>query len=149
DLLPWMEAGRVDIQVVFQVNQGACHRTPDWNPFIGNDYIAKIQNLYPGRVLGLATINPWLQPPKAYTHPLERRGQTFDRFTRNLAIEECGRAIGELGLHGVKMHPKEHGYPVNHAAVPHSHRARAGAETGEAPSLHRHPCRRRLDVQHL
>ena len=119
DLLPWMEAGRIDVQVVFQVNQGACHRTPDWNPYIGNDYIAKIQNLYPGRVLGLATINPWLQPPKAYTHPLERRGQAFDRFTRNLAIEECGRAIGELGLHGVKMHPKEHGYPVNHAAVRH------------------------------
>ena len=70
DLLPWMEEGQVDIQIVFQVNQGACHQTPDWNPYIGNDYISRIQKLYPGRVLGLATINPWLQPPKAYTHPL-------------------------------------------------------------------------------
>jgi hypothetical protein len=68
-------------------------------------------------VLGLATINPWLQPPKVYTHPLQRRGEPFDRFTRNLAIEECHRAIGELGLHGVKMHPREHGYPVNDATV--------------------------------
>lgn len=116
-LLPWMDAGQIDVQFVFQVNQGACHRTPDWNPYIGNDYVAKIQRLYPDRVRGLATIHPWLQPPTVYTHPLERRGQPFDRFSRNLALEECHRAIGELGLHGVKMHPKEHGYPVNHSAV--------------------------------
>jgi predicted TIM-barrel fold metal-dependent hydrolase len=116
-LLPWMDEGGIDIQMVFQVNQGACHRTPDWNPYIGNDYVSKIQRMYPERVLGLATINPWLQPPRAYTHPLDRRGQPFDGFTRNLAIEECHRAIGELGLHGVKMHPKEHGYPVNHSVV--------------------------------
>jgi predicted TIM-barrel fold metal-dependent hydrolase len=45
------------------------------------------------------------------------RGVPFDRFTRNLALEECHRAIVDLGLHGVKMHPKEHGYPVNHSVV--------------------------------
>jgi predicted TIM-barrel fold metal-dependent hydrolase len=116
-LMPWMEEGGIDVQVVFQVNQGACHRTPDWNPFIGNDYVARIQAMYPGKVLGLATINPWLQPPRAYTHPYSRRGKPFDRVTRNLALEECHRAFGELGLWGVKMHPREHGYPVNHWSV--------------------------------
>lgn len=116
-LIPWMDEFGIDIQVVFQVNQGACHRTPDWNPYIGNDYVAKIQRMFPTRVIGLATINPWQQPPAKYTYPPAMRGQPFDRFTQNLAIEECTRAILDLGLCGVKMHPKEHGYPVNHAAV--------------------------------
>jgi uncharacterized protein len=116
-LIPWMDAAGIDIQVVFQVNQGACHQTPDWNPFIGNDYIAKIQGMFPDRVLGLATINPWLQPPRTYSYPPEVRGKPFDLFARNLAIEECHRTIVDLGLWGVKMHPKEHGYPVNHWTV--------------------------------
>jgi predicted TIM-barrel fold metal-dependent hydrolase len=116
-LIPWMDEGRIDLQTVFQVNQGACHRTPDWNPYIGNDYIAKIQRTFPSRVIGLATISPWQQPPAKYTYPASMRGKPFDRITRNLAIEECHRAILELGLWGVKMHPKEHGYPVNHSAV--------------------------------
>ena len=45
------------------------------------------------------------------------RGKTFERFTRNPAIEEIRRAILELGLWGIKMHPKEHGFPVNHSSV--------------------------------
>src|SRR4029079_16996795 len=97
-LLPWMEAGRVDVQVVFQVNQGACHRTPDWNPYIGNDYIAKIQRTFPERVIGLATINHWQQQPGKYSYPPDLRGKPLDRVTRNLANEERHRAILELGL---------------------------------------------------
>ena len=45
------------------------------------------------------------------------RGKPFDRITRNPTIEECHRAILELGLWGVKLHPKEHGFPVNHSSV--------------------------------
>jgi predicted TIM-barrel fold metal-dependent hydrolase len=116
-LIPWMDDGGIDIQVVLQVNQHACHRTPDWNPYLGNDYIAKIQRMFPDRVLGLARIDPWQQPPARYTYPPSMRGKPFDRFTRNLALEECRRAILDLGLWGVKMHPKEHGYPVNHHSV--------------------------------
>ncbi len=117
ELLPWMEQGGIDVQLVFQVNQAACHRTPDWNPYLGNDYIAKIQRRYPGRVIGLATINPWLQPPRGYTYPRQKRGQAFPQISRNLALEECERAIEDLGLRGLKMHPREHGYPVNHWSV--------------------------------
>jgi len=117
ELLPWMDQYGIDIQIVFQVNQGACHQTPAWNPYIGNDYVAKIQRMFPERAYGLSTINPWLQPPQGFTYPLTRRGQPFDRVTRNLAFEECERAILELGLWGIKMHPREHGYPVNHWTV--------------------------------
>jgi predicted TIM-barrel fold metal-dependent hydrolase len=112
-----MDRAGVDIQFIFQVNQAACHRTPDWNPYLGNDYVAKIQRMFPKRVIGLATINPWLQPPRGYTYPPEKRGKGFPLVSRNLALEECERAIGELGLRGVKMHPREHGYPVNHWTV--------------------------------
>lgn len=117
ELIPWMDRGGIDVQLIFQVNQAACHRTPEWNPFIGNDYIAKIQRMCPDRILGLATINPWLQPPRGYTHPREKRGSAFPHVSRNLALEECERVIGDLGLRGVKMHPREHGYPVNHWTV--------------------------------
>lgn len=116
-LIPWMDSGGIDIQITFQVNQGACHRTPEWNPYIGNDYIAKIQRMFPDRVIGLGTINPWLQPPRAYTYPPERQGKKFHQVSRNPAIEECERIIQDLGLRGLKMHPREHGYPVNHWTV--------------------------------
>lgn len=117
ELIPWMDNGKIDVQLTFQVNQSACHITPEWNPFIGNDYIAKIQLKYPSRVIGLATINPWLQPPRRYTYPKEKRGQPFGHFSRNLALEECERSIGELGLRGLKMHPLLQGSPVNHWTI--------------------------------
>lgn len=117
ELIPWMEQGRIDVQMIFQLNQSACHLTPDWNPYTGNDYIAKIQRMFPSRVLGLATINPWLQPPRAYTYPPEKRGIEFAKVSRNLALEECERVVQDLLLWGVKMHPREHGYPVNHWTV--------------------------------
>lgn len=117
ELIPWMDRWSIDVQIIFQFNQGACHRTPDWNPYIGNDYIAGIQRMFPTRVLGLGTINPWLQPPRGYTYPLDKRGMKFQQVSRNLALEECERIIQELGLRGIKMHPREHGYPVNHWTV--------------------------------
>lgn len=117
ELAGWMDNGGIDVQIVFQVNQAACHQTPEWNPYLGNDYIAKVQNMHPGRVIGLATINPWLQPPPAYTYPKEKRGMPFPTVTRNLALEECERVIEDLGLRGVKWHPREHGFPINHWAV--------------------------------
>jgi predicted TIM-barrel fold metal-dependent hydrolase len=117
ELIPWMDRGGVDVQLIFQVNQAACHRTPEWNPFIGNDYLAKIQRMHPDRIMGLATINPWFQPPRGYTYPKEKRGTKFEHITQNLALEECERVIEDLGLRGLKMHPREHGYPVNHWTV--------------------------------
>ncbi len=116
-LIPWMDQGQIDIQFVFQLNQSACHHTPEWNPYTGNDYIARIQHMFPERVYGLASINPWLQPPRAYTHPATKRGTPFDLISRNLALEECERVVQDLGLWGVKMHPREHGYPVNHWTI--------------------------------
>lgn len=113
ELIPYMDRAGIDIQIVFQVNEGFAHKTPDWNPYVGNDYISKIQNMFPDRVIGLATINPWNQCPKTYNYPPNGAGKPMDLPIRNEAIEELDRSILELGLHGLKMHPLEHNYEIN------------------------------------
>ncbi|MBW7883655.1 MAG: amidohydrolase family protein [Caldilineaceae bacterium] len=113
DLIPWMDKAGTDIQYVCQLNEGFMHKTPEWNPYLGNDYIARIQNMFPDRVRGLATINPYQQAPASYLWPSSREGQRFDRPVRNETLEELDRCFLELGLFGLKMHPYEHGYPVN------------------------------------
>ena len=119
DLIPWMDDAKIDIQIIFQVNEGFTHRTPDWNPYLGNDYIAKIQKMLPERVVGLATINPWHQAPKDYVFPLSKRGQSFNAVTASPTLDEVERSIVDLGLCGLKMHPLEHGYAVNNADLIH------------------------------
>ena len=116
-LIDFLDEYKIDIQVLFQVNEGFAHHTPDWNPFIGNDYISKIQGMYPKRVIGLATVNPWLQSPKIHSYPLSMRGKPWIKTKRSPALEEVERAIGELGLNGLKMHPLEHNYAFNNSAV--------------------------------
>ncbi len=113
ELIPYLDKNGVDIQILFQVNEGFAHRTPEWNPFVGNDYIAKIQKMFPERVIGLATINPWLQRPKTYNYPPNEDGRPMDLPIKDEAIEELDRSILELGLWGLKMHPLEHNYEIN------------------------------------
>src|ERR1035437_6628980 len=113
ELIPWLDKNGTDIQVVFQVNEGFQHRTPDWNPYVGNDYVAKIERMFPNRVLGLATVNPWLQPPKKWLFPSARIGQKYDTPLRGEVFDELDRCILDLGLHGLKMHPLEHNYEIN------------------------------------
>jgi predicted TIM-barrel fold metal-dependent hydrolase len=113
ELIPWMDKAGIDLQFVFQQNEGYTHKTPDWNPFIGNDYVARIQGMYPERVRGLATVNPYYQAPPHYLWPSPHEGQPFDLPVRNETLEELERCIVDLGLHGLKMHPHQHGYPVN------------------------------------
>lgn len=119
DLIPWMDEAKIDIQIIFQVNEGFTHRTPEWNPYLGNDYVAKIQKMFPERVIGLATINPWHQAPKNYVFPLSKRGQSFNAVTTSPTLDEVERCIVDLGLWGLKMHPLEHGYAVNNADLIH------------------------------
>ncbi len=117
ELIPYMDKNGIDIQIVFQVNEGFAHKTPEWNPYIGNDYIAKIQNMFPDRVIGLATINPWLQRPKTYNYPPDGDGRPMDLPIRDVALEELDRCILDLGLQGLKMHPLEHNYEINNPTV--------------------------------
>ena len=82
ELIPWMEEAGTDVQILFQLNEGFFHRTPDWNPYIGNDYIAKVQDMFPNKVIGLAHVNPYIQAPKTYCWPSKREGQAWDRLPR-------------------------------------------------------------------
>ncbi len=112
-----MDRGKVDVQVTFQVNEGFTHKTPVWNPYIGNDYIAKVQKSFPDRIIGLAIVNPWLQSPKQYHYPPSKRGTKFDLVKEDPALDEVERCIMELGLWGLKLHPFLHGYHVNSSVV--------------------------------
>jgi predicted TIM-barrel fold metal-dependent hydrolase len=113
ELLTWMDDGRIDIQFVMGVNEGFVHRRPDWNPYLGNDYIAEVQRRHPDRVVGLGMVNPWLQPPPSgmWESPLRQR------ISSNEALDEVDRAIGELGLRGFKMHPYESHYQINNPHI--------------------------------
>lgn len=113
ELVQWMDGGGVDIQMIFQVNEGFVHQTPVWNPYIGNDFIARVQTEMPKRILGLGTVNPWHQlPPRRLI-----RNDKVRLLTRNPVLEELDRAIGELGLWGLKMHPLETHYQFNNPRI--------------------------------
>ena len=119
ELIPWMDRGGIDVQMIFQLNQGACHQTT-W-----------VESLYRKRLhckdsanvsrpsLGFRHDQSLAPAPRAYTYPIEKRGTKFGGISRNLALEECERIILELDLWGLKMHPREHGFPVNHWTVRH------------------------------
>ncbi len=115
-LLDWMNKYEIDIQVIMQVNEGFLHHTPDWNPFIGNDFIANIQKNHPQRIIGLGRVNPWWQPPQKYLYG-PRIGQSYDRVTRNIVLEELDRIVLDLGLWGLKMHPLEVHYQINNPRI--------------------------------
>ncbi|MGH2403105.1 MAG: amidohydrolase family protein [bacterium] len=56
-----------------------------------NDYNAETMRRYPGRVVGFCTVNPW---------------------HRDEALAEFERAIRQLGLRGLKLHPPTQGFDV-------------------------------------
>ena len=66
--------------VIFSVDTGTTTgEAPDTN-----DYVAGIARTYPDQFIGFASVDPW-------------RGEA--------GVEELERAVGELGLRGLKLHP--------------------------------------------
>jgi predicted TIM-barrel fold metal-dependent hydrolase len=52
--------------------------------YVGNDYVAGVVNRYPDQFVGFASVDPW-------------KGA--------MAVRELERAVRELGLRGLKLHP--------------------------------------------
>lgn len=102
---------QVDLQYIYQPDECFFHRTPDWNPYLGNDYVAKIQKQFEGRVRGLATIQPFHQ--KIPCHCGETTCPYGVDTSCNVAQEELDRAILDLGLWGMRINPSQHNYPLN------------------------------------
>lgn len=73
-------------------------------PYIGNDYVASVVQQYPEQCVGFASVDPW-------------KGK--------MACQELERAVNELGLRGLKLHPTTQAffpndqrfYPLWEAAV--------------------------------
>ena len=107
ELLSDMDAAGIDIQLIYQPDECFFHKTPDWNPYVGNDYIAKIKRMCPERILGLSTVQFWHQPYR-------RKDNTL---SRNIAGEELERAIIELGLDGIRINPIQHNIAFNDRSI--------------------------------
>lgn len=110
ELIADMDKSKQDMAFAFQMNENWEYRTPDDNPYIGNDYIFKIQSKYKDRIIGLATINPWYQ---GALKAIWGRDSSTVVKTRNRSVEEVERCIVDLGLHGLKFHPMLHGFHIN------------------------------------
>ncbi len=106
-LIPFMDENGVDMQIIYQPDESFHHETPDWNPYLGNDYIAKIEEMYPDRVLGLATVQAWHQ-----ASPIPG-----SLVRTSPALEELDRAILDLGLHGLRVNPMQHNIQINNRDV--------------------------------
>ncbi len=65
-------------------------------PYHSNDLIAKIVDYEPGRIIGFASVVP---------NPCDR------------AVKELRRAIEDLGLKGLKLHPSLQGFCISHPHV--------------------------------
>jgi predicted TIM-barrel fold metal-dependent hydrolase len=66
--------------VVFDIDATSA----DDSPGVGNDYVAEVQRRFPDVLIGWASVDPW-------------QGRA--------AIHELERAVTELGLRGLKLHP--------------------------------------------
>lgn len=113
DLFTWMDQYGIDVQMIMQVNEGFTHQTPEWNPFLGNDFISDVQSQAPDRIIGLGRVNPHHQPPPGNRMVSER----LRSISVNPVLDELDRAIGELGLWGLKMHPVETHYQINNPTL--------------------------------
>ena len=60
--------------------------------FVGNEYVASVVEKYPHRFVGFASVDPW-------------KGE--------MAIRELERAVKELGLRGLKLHPTSQAFFPN------------------------------------
>src|SRR3954470_268424 len=76
------------IAVVFDVDK----ETTTSDPFEGNDYVAEVMRRYPDVFIGWASVDPW-------------KGKA--------GVQELERAVTELGLSGLKLHPITQGFFPN------------------------------------
>lgn len=86
DLLASMERNKIDQAVLSPLKPRNYHFGPE------NDRIAEAVNAHPGKLFGLARIDPW---------------------QKQTAEDELRRAIGDLGLKGLYLHPFEEQFAAN------------------------------------
>jgi predicted TIM-barrel fold metal-dependent hydrolase len=74
--------------VIFSIDD----ETTSGKPYIGNDYVASVARQYPDQFIGFASVDPW-------------KG--------TWAVQELERAVKELGLRGLKLHPTTQAFYPN------------------------------------
>jgi predicted TIM-barrel fold metal-dependent hydrolase len=80
---------RLDMMaVVFDIDATTAENTPG----VGNDYVAEVAGRYPDVLIGWASVDPW-------------QGRA--------AVAELERAVTQLGLRGLKLHPQVQAFYAN------------------------------------
>jgi len=87
EILEQMDSAGIDKAVTWSLPAGVNREEIKKN----NDRISSIVERHPDRLIGFANVNP-LDP--------------------DFAVDELGRAIEQLGLRGLKLHPKVHKYRI-------------------------------------
>src|SRR5690606_21498686 len=87
DIISDMDSAGIDISVVAPMG-----RLMAVDFFEGNNLVMDVQKRYPDRILGFATVNPWVGP--------------------NKVREELKRAMGS-GLRGIAINPAIQGTPAH------------------------------------
>lgn len=87
DILKQMDSASVDKAVTWSLPGGMDREVFKTN----NDWISLLVKKYADRLIGFATVNP---------------------LDHDFALEELNRAIGQLGLSGLKLHPKVHQFRI-------------------------------------
>lgn len=83
--------------------------SPKHNPFNGNDYIAQMQQRYPDRIIGFCMVDFFDQDIRS----VGWKAGVLQLVEKNNAVDELKRAIRELKLNGLFMHPDFQGYAPN------------------------------------
>ena len=87
--------------------------SPKHNPYNGNDYIAKMQEKYPERIIGFCMIDVYDQN----ICEIGWKPGKLNLVKINNAIEELKRCIRELKLKGLFLHPDFQCYAPNEIAL--------------------------------
>jgi predicted TIM-barrel fold metal-dependent hydrolase len=98
DMLDKMDENGIDVIVTHPILWGA-PRVPSWQSYVdANQIIADAVNKYPKRIIGFVRVNP---------HYKEK------------AADFLERAITEMGITGLKLHPRNEAYSINNEVLVH------------------------------
>lgn len=100
DLIRNMDLAGVDKSCIMTSDHRRVNLPPRIAPYTSNDYIGKLLQQYPDRLIGMAGHDPL-------------RGGPYE------AVEELERCVKELGMSGMKLYPTyDHFYPYDERLFP-------------------------------
>jgi predicted TIM-barrel fold metal-dependent hydrolase len=97
-MLKKMDANGIDVIITHPILWGAPN-VPSWNSYVeANKHIINATNKYPKKIIGFVRINP---------------------HYRDRAADYLEKAVQQMGISGLKLHPRNEAYPINSKSLVH------------------------------